>query len=266
MRALPRISRDPARPLLLDLFSGAGGAAMGYYRAGFDVLGVDIAPQPRYPFPFVQANALHFMEYARVIGVNAIHASPVCKLWSSATPAASRHNHQDMITPIRPLLEASGLPYVIENVPGAPLRPDLKICGCVVGLPELERERWFEAGRWDTSPLFWRPPCSREVQPVTVAGHGEPAGPRAIRKRTIGVTGHGSTSRDVLSKTQRKQVVSVVGGGPDYRPGLEHRAYGVADWRRAMGIEWMSRDELAQAIPPAYTEMIGAELLKACIE
>jgi DNA (cytosine-5)-methyltransferase 1 len=221
------------RPLILDLFSGAGGCAVGYHRAGFDVVGVDKVAQPRYPFPFVQADALGALTDLLAGGFitasdgraycladfAAIHGSPVCKLWSAATPAAARANHIDYITPLRPLLEQTGLPWVMENVPGAPLRPDLMICGCQVGLHELERERWFETN-WATAEL--RPPCYHATSPITVAGHGEPSGPR-------------------LARGVRATVI---------------------DWRRAMGIDWMTRDELAQAIPPAYTEHIGAKLLE----
>lgn len=189
---------------------------MGYHRAGFDVIGVDVKPQPRYPFEFHQADALTYP----LDGFDAIHASPVCKRWSAATPMPARDGHPDQITPARARLEASGVPWVMENIPGAPLRPDIKLCGCVVGLAELERERWFEIGGWYMFDL--RPPCYHATAPITVAGHGEPSGPRMARGE------------------------------------IAHKA----DWERAMGIGWMNRDELAQAIPPAYTEHIGARLLE----
>ena len=126
------------------------------------------------------------------------------------------------------------MPWVIENVPGAPIRPDFKLCGCIMGLPELKRERWFETS-WHGFSL--RAPCHHPLQLVTVSGHGEPSGPRMIRRRVITVTGGG---RD-RSKPRKDADVS--------------------DWRRVMGIDWMSRDELAQAIPPAYTEHIGHQLI-----
>src|SRR5262249_59163948 len=114
------------------------GAAMGYHRAGFDVTGVDNRPQPRYPFTFIQADALEFLDEivlhpeARFReSFDAIHASPVCKLYSVSTPAWARGRHPNQIPAIRARLEAAGLPWVIENVPGAPLRPDLKLCGCI---------------------------------------------------------------------------------------------------------------------------------------
>src|SRR5262249_43670921 len=139
-----RIGGHAMRPRLLDLFSGAGGAAMGYHRAGFDVVGVDIKPQSRYPFEFHHANALDFTEWCPLVGrVDAIHASPPCQIFSVATQHA-RANHQDMLTPTRELLEHIGLPWVIENVPRAPMRADYKLCGCMFGLGRLQRQRWFE--------------------------------------------------------------------------------------------------------------------------
>ena len=214
-----------SRPRLLDLFCGAGGAAMGYHRAGFEVVGVDLAHQKNYPFEFIRADALTvldtFDEFRWAHGdFDAIHASPVCKRHSAATPTWARAGHPNQIPPTRAGLEATGLPWAMENVPGAPLRPDIRLCGCVAGLPELERERWFEIGGWSTFELL--PPCYHAQSPITVAGHGEPSGPRMA---------HGL---------------------------IAHKA----DWERVMGIDWMTRDELAQAIPPAYTEIIGGRLLE----
>ncbi len=208
-------------PRLLDLYSGAGGIAMGYARAGFDVLGVDIRPQRNYPFTFIRADALTALSTWDLSAFAAIHASPVCKRYSSATPMARRAEHPDDIAEVRRLLTASGRPWVIENVPGAPMRADIRLCGCVVGLAELERQRWFEIGGWTTFDLL--PSCYHATSPITVAGHGEPSGPRRH---------HGTIARK-------------------------------ADWVRAMGIDWMSRDELAQAVPPAYGEYVGARLLAA---
>lgn len=235
---------------ILDLFCGAGGAAWGYHKAGFDVVGVDNRPQERYRLEFHHGDALQVLRdlidgswlptdtgaHYVLADFDAIHASPVCKLWSAATPAWARSNHADQLTPTRALLQQTGQPWVIENVPGAPLRPDFKICGCVVGLPEIERERWFETSGWHSYDL--RPPCCHLVQPVTVAGHGEPSGPRL----------------------KRAQVISVVGGGRD--KAKPRRNADVSDWRRVMGIDWMTRDELAQAIPPAYTEYVGRQLME----
>ena len=122
------------RPLLLDLFCGAGGAAVGYHRAGFDVIGVDIKARG-YPFPMVQADALDFLTWARLSSVAAVHASPPCIRWT-ALPLTreQRERHPDLVTPLRPMLDQLGKPYVIENVPRAPLRGSVLICGAAMGL------------------------------------------------------------------------------------------------------------------------------------
>jgi DNA (cytosine-5)-methyltransferase 1 len=210
------------RPRLLDLFCGAGGAAVGYHRAGFDVVGVDVRPQPRYPFPFHQADAMTFP----LDGFDAIHASPPCQAFTAAQPINGR-DHVDLLTPTRVRLAGWGERWVIENVPGAPMRPDMQLCGATFGLA-VQRHRWFEFG-W---PLFvLQHPC----------GHVWPGG------RPVGVYGHTGTSA-TFDATAR---------------GSGNHGWLVADWRRAMDIEWMTRDELAQAIPPAYTEHVGRALLDA---
>lgn len=214
------------RPLLLDLFCGAGGAAMGYHRAGFDVVGVDIKPQPHYPFDFLQADALD----ALADGVpllddprrypDAIHASPPCQDHSRLRYATQReHGTSYLLEVTREALAATGLPWVIENVPGAPMRPDYRLCGCQFDLPGLRRERWFETS-WHGFGL--QHPCVHYGETVTVTGHGMQ--------------------------------------GREYNAGVRHTQ---DDRKRAMGIDWMNRDELSQAIPPAYTEYIGAQLLQA---
>lgn len=208
-----------SRPRLLDLFCGAGGAATGYHRAGFDVVGVDIAPQPRYPFEFHQADALEFLaehggEY------DAIHASPPCQDHSSLVSLTGAHGTGWLLPATRDALGSTGRPWVIENVPGAPMRADYKLCGCMFGLPGLRRERWFETS-WQGYQL--RSSCYHVDRTITVAGH--PGG----RSTRDGESGFGST----------------------------------AEWRAAMDIDWMSARELAQAIPPAYSEYIGAALLDA---
>jgi DNA (cytosine-5)-methyltransferase 1 len=200
------------RPRLLDLFCGAGGAAMGYHRAGFDVVGVDIEPQPRYPFEFIRADAITFP----LEGFDAIHASPPCQDHTRQY-VPREHGTGWMLAATRERLSLIAAPWVIENVPGAPMRADLKLCGCMFGLPYLKRERWFETS-WQAFEM--RPPCHHPEQPISVAGHGTPL---HTWKR------YGSVS---LSRA-----------------------------RDVMGISWMSRVELSQAIPPAYTEYIGAQLL-----
>jgi DNA (cytosine-5)-methyltransferase 1 len=157
-----------SRPRLLDLFCGAGGAARGYHDAGFDVVGVDSNPQPNYPYEFRGMDALDMLAALVRDGnlpwdhFDAIHASPVCYGWSQMRYCrpGSRDDQPDYITPLRPLLQASGLPYVIENVPGAPLENPVQLCGSSFGLT-LQRHRWFE-----TSWFVWNPPtCDHESNP-----------------------------------------------------------------------------------------------------
>ena len=202
-------------PRLLDLFCGAGGAAMGYRRAGFEVVGVDIEPQPRYPFEFHQADALTFS----LAGYDAIHASPPCQAFIRSG-MYDKSPYRDSLTPIRARLQAQTAPWIIENVPGAPMRPDVVLCGSAFGLGsgrwQLRRHRWFEAGGWTLAP--WTLSCH----------HDKPA---------IGVYGH---ARGANAKW---------GGGT--LPG----------WRESMGIDWMNEAELGEAIPPAYTEWIGGQLM-----
>lgn len=207
------------KPRLLDLFCGAGGAAMGYYRAGFEVVGVDIAPQKHYPFEFHQADALTYP----LDGFDVIHASPPCQ----ASSLISRNlgyaqNHVDLIPETRPRLEASGVPWIMENVPGAPLHNWVVLCGSSFGLgiPEygwyLQRHRLFESNLW-----LWSSQCSHHGRAITCTGTGTP---KAIK--------------DAVGRTVK-----------------------VHEYRRLMGIDWMTRAELSQAIPPAFTQWIGSQLL-----
>ncbi len=152
---------------LLDLFCGAGGAAMGYHQAGFtDIVGVDIVPQPNYPFTFIQADALE--PPVRLDDFDLIHASPPCQRWSTA-----RHsdNHPDLVGKTQEYLEIIGRPFVIENVPQAPLRRDVILCGSQFGL-DIKRHRVFETS---FGPLLVSP-CNHQWAdpdaPYLVAGHG----------------------------------------------------------------------------------------------
>jgi DNA (cytosine-5)-methyltransferase 1 len=169
-----------SKPRLLDLFCGAGGAAMGYSRAGFEVVGVDIKPQPHYPFRFIQMDALRYLAHAEAIqrSFDAIHASPPCQRWSASTPETEREKYPDLITPLRPLLKATELSYVIENVPRSPLRSPFLICGSSLGL-KVRRHRDFE-----TNWLLMVPPCAHGQQgvPVGVYGEGSSKGQKRGRK------------------------------------------------------------------------------------
>jgi hypothetical protein len=152
---------NPYKPRLLDLFCGAGGAAMGYYRAGFDVVGVDIVPQPNYPFELWQRNALYLLENRReeiADQFDVIHTSPPCEHYANVTSwRGDQDNHPDLVGPTRDLLEATGLPWVIENVREAGLRDPFMLCGSAVGL-KVKRHRYFETN-W---PLFQLISCQHQ--------------------------------------------------------------------------------------------------------
>jgi DNA (cytosine-5)-methyltransferase 1 len=214
------------KPRLLDLFCGAGGCSVGYHRAGFDVVGVDIAPQPNYPFEFHRADALTFP----LDGFDAIHASPPCQAFSVATKAwngrIKRAAHPDLLPSMRARLQEWGRPYAIENVPGAPLENAVQLCGSSFGLA-VRRHRLFESN----VPIM-APPCAHHLQ--------------TERK-------YPPTRSD---RVNLSPVVSVFGAGGG-------RAKNAALWAEAMRIDWMDKRELAQAIPPAYTEHIGHYLLAA---
>jgi DNA (cytosine-5)-methyltransferase 1 len=156
------------RPRLLDLFCGGGGASAGYHAAGFDVVGVDIHPQPDYPFPLIQADALD----VDLAGFDVIAASPPCQRWSAATPPARRPGHPDLIGPIRARLrQAVSTPggpfaYVIENVPGAPLVDPVTVCGDTLRLG-VRRHRLFESNLPLVGTPCWH---DRPAPPVAVYG------------------------------------------------------------------------------------------------
>lgn len=232
------------RPRLLDLFCGAGGAAVGYHRAGFDIVGVDHRPQPRYPFEFHQWDALEYLEWCNAFGgpaFDGIHASPPCQAYSVLRRANPEAEYADLIAPTRELLEETGLPWIIENVPGSPTRHLTVLCGSMFGLGatsgdgakaerayrQLRRHRNFE-----TSFPLLSPPCRHE---------GE----------ALGVYGSGPTGRYTFENGARKDRYGRRGGYQGT----------IAEKREAMGIDWMGASEINQAIPPAYTELIGAQLL-----
>jgi len=228
------------RPRLLDLFCGAGGCAVGYHRAGFDVVGVDIANQKNYPFKFYRDDALEFLQFCGH-KFDAIHASPPCQAFSVLRHLSAKV-HPDLIGPTRELLERTGKPWIIENVVGAPLRSPAVLCGSSFGL-DLRRHRLFE-----TNWLLLTPDCEHGWQTPRFPPNRSERRKAGKLARVITVAGH-----DTRSFNHMASVASVHGG--------TQGAGGVAEWRRAMGIDWMTRDELAQAIPPAYTEFIGRQLI-----
>ncbi|OGT59048.1 MAG: hypothetical protein A3E01_02470 [Gammaproteobacteria bacterium RIFCSPHIGHO2_12_FULL_63_22] len=217
-----------SKPRLLDLFCGAGGAARGYQEAGFYVVGVDNKPQPRYAGDeFILGDAMTFP----LDGFEAIHASPPCQAYSEQTPLAYRANHPQLIETVSTMLRCAGKPYVIENVAGARghLRSPFMLCGTMFGL-NLWRHRYFETGG------FWvlAPGCQHDERPV-VFHPGSNA--RAGRRGPVSITG--TTRR----RTGRFE-------------------WSVQECRDASELQWMTRKELDEAIPPAYTRYIGAQLLR----
>lgn len=173
---------------------------MGYHRAGFEVEGVDIEPQPNYPFTFHQMDALEFLDTQDLSRFDVIHASPPCQAHSQLN-RINRREYLDLIEPVRERLVWIGKPYVIENVQGAPLRDPIMLCGTMFGL-KVFRHRLFE------SNVFLLQPMNGYIQ----------------------VTGTGN--------------------------------FRLEEGRKAMGIDWMKKRELTQAIPPAYTEFIGRQLIQ----
>jgi DNA (cytosine-5)-methyltransferase 1 len=220
-----------SRPRLLDLFCGAGGAAVGYHRAGFDVTGVDFAPQPRYPFAFHQADALEFLA-AHGREFDAIHASPPCQRYSWARFGTASTNHEDLVDPAREALVSIDLPWVIENVVPAPLQwHAITLCGLMFGL------KVFRHRRFECSHVLFRP------------DHPSHRGKKIGVDGMCCVVGHGGG----VSRRMGEQCRHGHGGQQNK-----------LEWAAAMEIDWMTGRELSQAIPPAYTEWIGRQLLPVC--
>lgn len=145
------------RPLLLDLFCGAGGAAMGYYRAGFDVVGVDIKPQPYYPFPMYQADALEVLRDHNLSAYDAIHASPPCQAYATVTIATGdQSRHPRLLPDVLTALKGTGRPWVIENVPKAIPHPDMVLCGSQFGLRVKRHRHFLLSNSW----FNLVPPCT----------------------------------------------------------------------------------------------------------
>lgn len=220
------------QPRLLDLFCGAGGAGAGYARAGFDVVGVDLAPQPDYPFTFIQADAMTFP----LDGFDAIHASPPCQAFTSLKVMHNAREHADLLTPTRERLLAWGGPFVIENVVGAPLQDPVLLCGTMFGLGVTAYDGWRELRRHRLFETCW-PLLGRRCQHKSLGAVG-----------TIGL--YGDHARDRRRKANGQASIDF--------PMQDGLRLG----KEAMGMPWASRwRSLTQAIPPAFTEHIGAQLL-----
>lgn len=182
---------------LLDLFCGAGGCAVGYHRAGFDsIVGVDIKPQPNYPFALVQADALEYLE-AHGAEFDAIHASPPCQAFS-AMNSMVKASHPDLVEPVRRLLRALGKPYAIENVEGAPLEPpSLVLCGTMFGL-RVRRHRVFEVR-----------PAVATLVPACSCRNGVRSG-RLIGQRVGGRVRNGRTMPPPATEADRREAIGVL--------------------------------------------------------
>lgn len=209
------------RPRLLDLYCCQGGASAGYAAAGFDVLGVDIDPQPRYPFPLVQVDVLKYLRGGMFLRglFDAVHASPPCQFYSKAQRIQNR-DHLDLIAPTREALEELGLPYVIENVEDAAgeLKSPITLCGESFGL-RTYRHRLFEAGG---GFILAGMPHPEHVAPLRKMGRAPRPG----------------------------EYIHAVGNFS-----------GVEQVRQDYGVPWMSRDGIRECIPPAYAEYVGRQLI-----
>ncbi len=222
------------RPRLLDLFCGAGGAAMGYHRAGFEVVGVDIKPQPHYPFEFHQADAMTYP----LDGFDAYHASPPCQGYIHLKRGEDLNDYPLLIDDVRLKLIDTRKPFVIENVPAAKelLVNPLLLCGTMFGLP-IWRHRYFEM----SPPIYpLLNTCNHKLGTIEFEG-------------------------------EKIMIPVFISAGGDGKDGVRPSRQGIR-WRprqkhelrcRAMGIDWMTtRAELTEAIPPAYTEYIGLQLME----
>lgn len=217
---------------ILDLYCKAGGAGYGYHLAGFEVVGVDIANIKRYPFEFIKRDALEVLNDAEFLaGFDAIHASPPCQTHSATKHLRNAQGNTssklDLIPQTRAGLIASGLPYIIENVPGAPLIDPVLLCGSSFGL-KVRRHRLFESNVELTGL-----PCDHKSQ-------GKP----------VGVYGSMNDTAQGVDKATGRYVI----GGSTAKT--------VEEAREAMGIDWMLWGDLVEAIPPAYTKHLGLQLIE----
>jgi DNA (cytosine-5)-methyltransferase 1 len=212
----------------LDVYCGAGGATRGYQQAGFHMTGVDSKPQPRYcGEEFIQAGALDVLaDRGFLAQFDFIHASPPCQAYSATrTIWNARKDHPDLVAPTREHLRVVGVPWVMENVQGAPLTAHVQLCGTSFGLIlgdewELQRHRLFELSGF----FLLSPACQHDP-----------------RRCALGVYGNG--------------------GGPKHHRTPKGSKASIGEARALMRIDWMTTAEISQAIPPAYTEFIGRALL-----
>ena len=218
---------------ILDLFCKAGGAAKGYADAGFEVVGVDIIEQPNYPYTFIRSDAIEFLKNNDLSEFDVIHASPPCQKHSKCQQLSKARNkgaygtHQDFIFETRELLDKIGKPYIIENVEGAPLHNPLSLYGSQFENLYTQRRRLFESN----IPLK-EPEKKMQRHKTPTAGNG------------IGEDGW----------------ISICGSGGVR--GMNARQI-VLYWGFALGgIDWMTREELAEAIPTKYTEFLGKQLIE----
>lgn len=213
------------RRRILDLCAGGGGCSVGYHRAGFDVTGVDLVAHPDYPFGMHVGDAMHYLYPHILDGFDAVHISPPCPRYSTITPFATRDSHPNLISPVRTRLKAWGGPYVIENVVGAPLENPVLLCGSMFGLG-VRRHRLFE-----TNVPMLAPQCRHDLQPQVWGVYGDHGDLNPVTRPNG--TSRGNKARDV------------------------------AHAQAVMGIDWMhSWDDLADAIPPAYTQWLGERLVE----
>lgn len=221
--------------ILLDTFCKAGGCSKGYADAGFEIVGVDIEPQPNYPYEFIQADAFDYvLEHGWKF--DAIHASPPCQAYSQATNEEDRAKHPNLVLPMRWAMRRTGKPYIMENVVGAPLIEPKLYCGSMFNL-RVQRHRLFETNwplvqpfcqhRWQDEDKCWETMVSKE-----------------------------------RGKWRKTGIAYVFGNGSKMRDPSNLRRPETSIWREAMDIDWMAKAEMAQAIPPRYTEFIGKELIE----
>lgn len=226
---------------ILDLFCGAGGASRGYELAAIalrievEITGIDIYPQPRYPYSFIEQDALDLTK-KDIINYHFIHASPPCQKFSRITPSNNKRKHINYIPRIRRLIKNK--PYIIENVPEAKryLRKPIMLCGTMFNL-KVYRHRYFES--------------SFNIEDLKHYPHYDSM-PSANRPGGL------------ETNLSPKGFISVVGGGTRKHPSGRKDIYEYR--KKAMGINWMNRYELAQSIPPAYTKFIGEQLFKKIID